>query len=177
MRLMMAAWSFLGRILHDLEDTVDAVAQAEAFFERFQVNIARAHAIGFEDDEVHHLDDGGVNIGGVFGALIIVIGVGFDLKGVALVIADEGVDGFVDGAVVAFDGFVDLDFGDDDAFDFQFENVLEGVDGLEVVGVADGQAEGFALALDGHDVVAVDEGLGDGVDGLVVDAVDVLDEG
>ena len=50
----------LRRDIHLVEHAVDAVADAELRLLRLDVDIRRALAVGFRDDPVHELDDGGL---------------------------------------------------------------------------------------------------------------------
>ena len=51
---------FLRRILHLVQNAVDAEADAKAFLERLEMNVARAHVVGLEQEERNQTNDGRV---------------------------------------------------------------------------------------------------------------------
>src|SRR5439155_21951470 len=159
----------LGWTLDFVEDAVDAVADAKAFGEGFEVDVGGAGAEGFDNDGVDEFDDGGVGVD--FGA---VVGVHGGLEGADLDFAfgdvlDHLADVVVGDAIEFVERGFDAFFGGD--FDFQFgvEEMVEAVDGVEVGGVGDGDAEGVAVAVDGDAAVALGDVSRDGGDDGVVE--------
>ena len=56
-RLTMRGLQLLRRIGHDLQHAVDAVAQAQPFFQRLEMNITGAQPVRLEDHEIDQADD------------------------------------------------------------------------------------------------------------------------
>ena len=122
-----------------LEDPVDAVADAESFFERFDVDVTGAGDDCFGEQFADHADDGGVGFGddgGCFGTAEAETAVGF------LLVAEEL------GEVLS-----DLGFGGAVEVEREADEVRQTVHGLEVQGVGDSDGETAAFHTDGDDVV------------------------
>ena len=152
MRLISAAWSFFGGSVHHLQHAIDPVAQTQPFFQRFDVNIAGPQAVGFQDHQIHQLDDVRVLARG--GGVVAVLAL-LDLQLVPRVAADQRVDHVRGIAVVAFDRDGDLVHRRDDRLDLVTQFLAQRVDRIEVEGVRERDAQMPAVQAQGHDAEAM----------------------
>ncbi len=158
---------------HDLEHTVDAVAEAEPLFQRFQMNIARLEAVGLKDHQIDEAE----NVGVVAAlATLFVLALFFDNEFVALIRADEALHHFIGAAVVAFLCAGDLFGGDDDGIDIEAEFLAQGVDGIEIKGIRESDAEMLALECKRHHPQAERQLAGNRLEGLLWHDIDPLEE-
>ncbi len=135
----MADFQFARRLFLVVQDAVDAVADAELFFERLDVNIAGALFDGGGDHGVDQTDDRRFagHVAQMFevfagGAVVDEIA-GFGFRGLAVILVD-GVEDFA----LAGDGGNDFETGDG----------LDGGDGFKVQRIGHGEVDGGAF--DGH---------------------------
>ena len=150
-RAMTGACRRFGGDLHFLQHAVYAVAQAEFFLQRFQMDVRGAEFEGVHDDLVHQPDERGVGLD--FGA---VVGDDFDVaQGEFLddVFEDAGVHGFFIAAVILGQGGLDVLLGGDARFD---------------VGVSKWCSESRVFRSEGSAMATADlaVGLGDGDDAV-----------
>ena len=145
------------RVFLLVEHAVDAVAEAEAFFQRLQMDIGGAGTEGFQNEQGDESDDRGRVV-----AVLLFLRVHRDIL--------RGADGqihrgfghiFENGACVAFhtavvaaESLLDLAFRGDDGFDLHLQQVADGVDGLNVRRVRDGDTQDTVCEGDRHCFVA-----------------------
>jgi hypothetical protein len=124
-----------GVVFDVVEDAVDAVADADVFFEGLDVDVGRAVFERLHEEVGAEFDDGG----------IIAIG-----------------ESAADAHAAAHDGLIAIDIGHEgldeircraEELDVGLEDVGEGVEGFEVVRVSDDDLEGAAVDAEGSDLV------------------------
>ena len=144
---------------------VDAVADAHAVFHRFDVNVRGAGVAGVGDDGGDEFDDGGVIVGGGLAAVSPL-----QIDGAHARLVDGGgvAHDFVDRRVFvgeqAVDVGLDLGFHPQAGFEFGVEAELQGVDGVDVGGVADDDSQDAVFLVDGEDEVLFNQVGGDQVE-------------
>lgn len=140
-----------------LEDTVDAIADAEFVFEGFEVDIGGAEFDGVAEDLVDEADDGGVGGGGIEVGIIgdIVID---HLEGRGFV---EGVDGIGADAEVFFDFPLDGFGGGEDGLESKAGEGFEGIQRLGGEEAGGGDIDGAVGPSEGQEIVAQEEAGGE----------------
>ena len=137
------------------ERTVDAVADAVAFFHRLHVNVGRLHVESVDDDLGDEFDDWSVFFGIRAFADGSVLGSVGDLLNV-LGLCEPG-GGEIELFDVASVGQriepVDLFLRRDDGVDVALKNDAEGVDGVHVGGVPHCDGEDVVVHADGNDFI------------------------
>ena len=161
----------LGRIGHDLQHAVDAVAQAQPLLQRLEMNIARAHPVRLEDHEIDQADDVGV----VHLAPGASSSLAFPDDQVVRAIADQAADHVGGAAVVALDRGMDFLGRRHDRIDLETQFLAQRVDRVEVERIGQRDAQMVALDRQRHDAEAMDQRARHGGDRLLRHALDVLD--
>ncbi|MFM1945377.1 MAG: hypothetical protein RI897_4359 [Verrucomicrobiota bacterium] len=154
-----------------LEDTVDAVFEADGVVVGFEVDIGGLEAEGFEEDLVDEVSDGGID-----GAIVVE---GFDIEddilvdvGEAFFVA-ESLDGFCAEAEVFFDGGVDGAGGGEGDLDSFPEEEAEVTEVGLAWGFTEGESEEFAIERGGDHAVVEDEFDGDELEEVGVEGEEV----
>ena len=134
---------FLGRIGHHLQDTVDAIAQAQTFFQRLDMNIARTQTVRFENHEIDQTNDVRV----VAGLMIIVrfsLTVLY-LELITAVGADERIDHFARVSVVTLESQIDLIGRSNNWIDVVAQFLAERINRIKIkrIGQRDSQMPSF----------------------------------
>ncbi len=166
----------LRRVGHHLEHAIDAVTEAQALLQRLEMDITGAQAMRLENHEIDQANDVGIVARFRLGAVALDFLAVLDLKLVAAVGADQRMDHFARAAVVALEGQLDLLGGSNDEVDVEAELLAQGVDGVEVKGVRDGDAKMAPFQMKRHDRQTISELAGDGLDRFLRHGIDFLKE-
>jgi hypothetical protein len=145
-------------------------AEAQIFFEGFDVDVAGAVFDGLDQDQVGEFDDGGFFAGGgelvevdffedFLGDFELVGVVGVLFLGVEDDVFHAGAFGGVECGKFVEDGF----FGGDERGDFELGDAADVVNGQDVQGVGHGDEEFVVEARDGEDFVVLDDFVGEEV--------------
>lgn len=121
-----------------VQDSIDAVTDAEFVFGWFEVDICGAVFEGFPDDLVDELDDGGLLV--ALGDLLIFADEQFE----GLIVL-HAVEGFGADAVIFLEGFFDFGSGGEAEGDGALGVELEGAEQVDIEGVADGDFQGIVF--------------------------------
>jgi len=125
-----------GRIPHFLHVPIDPVAEPQAFFQRLEMDVARAEAVGFQDQAIDHPDDRGVAF--LRFSFAFAPPGHFDLQIVSPHVRHEGLQRFVGLAEIFGDGLVDFFHRHHHRFQVGFQQVTQGIQGFKIQGIGNG---------------------------------------
>src|SRR5581483_2299039 len=161
----------LGRALHLLHDTVNAVADAKLLGQRLEVNVRSAQLERVEDQLIHQFDHGRVSVhfpavisaedgNGHFGFRQLL-----DRIPHAIVLRL----GNLFAAVILIEGVLDVFLAGDLQFDVRVEEVVQAVDRVEIGRIADGHSDGAADLGNGNGAVFLGDVAADDVDDVIAE--------
>src|SRR5579862_4658493 len=156
----------LRRALHLVQHAVHAEPDAETFFQRLQVDVARPALVPFQQEHRHHLDDG--RVARFLPAVAADGDIAADLDILAELFAKD-IRRFLGAAVVFDEGTVDLARGGADEIQVALQDVAQVVERVEVERVVDGDHEARVQQRHGYNPVFPGDVAGDEGDDLLAD--------